>query len=146
MFAVGGTVELGLDVDAGRGGQGKAVANMNVAFRCGGEGSGFGVDGSGVAGFDGGMSDFANGLLELRLGEGFGVGQSCIAFESQGVDGFAVRDSWWRPGRWGLLERRRPGWRRVEQMDWRPGLVVAEGWVARRSGRDGLRRRRRFVQ
>ena len=32
------------------------------------------VDGRGVSGIDGGVGDFADGLLELRLGEGFGFG------------------------------------------------------------------------
>ena len=67
MFAVGGTVELGLDVDAGRSGEGEAMADVNVAFGWGFKRWGLGVDRSGIAGFDASVSDFADGLLELRL-------------------------------------------------------------------------------
>ena len=68
MLAVGGTVELGLDVDAGRGGEGEAVADVDVSlgWRC--ERRGLRVDGSRIAGLHGGVGDFADGLLELRRG------------------------------------------------------------------------------
>ena len=33
MFPIGRAVELGLDVDARRGGEGEAVADMDVTFR-----------------------------------------------------------------------------------------------------------------
>ncbi len=68
MFAVGGAVELGLDVDAGRGGEGEAVADVDVSLGWGCERWGLRVDGSGVAGLNGGVGDFADGLLELRRG------------------------------------------------------------------------------
>ncbi len=91
MFAVCGTVELGLDVDAGCGRKREAMADVNVAFGWRGEGCGFGIYRSRIAGFDGGVTDFADRLQELPLGKGFGFGQSCVALESKGVDGFAVR-------------------------------------------------------
>ena len=67
MLAVGGTVELGLNVDAGRGGEGEAVADVDVSFGWGCERWRLRVDRGGVAGFYGGVGDFADGLLELGL-------------------------------------------------------------------------------
>ncbi len=68
MLAVRGTVELGLDIDAWGGGEGEAVADVDVSFGWGGERWGLCVDGSRVAGFYGGVGDFADGLLELGRG------------------------------------------------------------------------------
>ena len=68
MFAIGGAVELGLDVDARRSGEGETVANVDVSLGWGCERRGLRVDGSGVAGLNGGVGDFADGLLELRWG------------------------------------------------------------------------------
>ena len=68
MLAVGGTVELGLDVDAWGCGKGEAMADVDVPFRWGCEWGSFCVDGRSVAGFYGGLSNFADGLLELWSG------------------------------------------------------------------------------
>src|SRR5580693_6504639 len=91
MLAVRGAIELGLDVDAGCGGEGEAVADVDVSFGRGCEGWGLRVDGGGFAGFYGGMGDFPDGLLELRRGERFGFGQGGVALEGEGVDGFTAR-------------------------------------------------------
>jgi hypothetical protein len=63
VFAVGGAVELRLDVDARRSGEGETVANVDVSLGWGCERRGLRVDGSGVAGLNGGVGDFADGLL-----------------------------------------------------------------------------------
>ena len=68
MFAVSWAVELGLDVDTGCGGEGETVADVDVSLRWRGERWRLRVDGRRIGGFDGGMGDFADGLLELQLG------------------------------------------------------------------------------
>src|SRR5258705_13078373 len=90
MLAVGGTVELGLDIDAGRGGEGEAMPDVDITFgrRC--ERRGLRVDGSGIGWFYAGVGYFADGLLELGRGEGFRSGQGGVALASESVDGFTA--------------------------------------------------------
>ncbi len=81
MFAIGGTVELGLDVDARSGGKCEAVADMDVALRWRYEWRRLSINRSRIAGFYGRVRDFADGLLELGLGERLWFGQGCVTFE-----------------------------------------------------------------
>ena len=87
MLAVCGTVELRLDVDAGRSREGEAMTDVDVSLGWGRERLGLRVDGSGIGWFYGGVCDFADGLLELGRGEGFRSGQGGVALESESVDG-----------------------------------------------------------
>ena len=90
MLAVGGAIEFGLYIDSRRGREGEAVANVDISLGWRGERWGLRVDGSGIGWFDGRVGDFADGLLELGFGDGFGFGQGCIAFEGESVDGLAA--------------------------------------------------------
>jgi len=91
MLAIAWTVELGLDVDARRSGEGEAVADMDVSLRWRRQRRGFRVDGRSIARLHSGMGDLADGLLELRRGQRLGFGQGRVAFEGQRMDGFAAR-------------------------------------------------------
>src|ERR1700722_11468435 len=90
MLTVGGTVELGLDVDARRGGEGEAVADVDLSLGGRRKRRGWRVDWSRVARFYARMSNFADGLLELRPGQRFGFGQCGVAFEGEFLNGFTV--------------------------------------------------------
>ena len=70
MFAIGGTVELRLDVDSRASGKCEAVADMDVALRWRNKWRRLGIDWCRIARFYASVRDFADGLLELGLSEG----------------------------------------------------------------------------
>jgi hypothetical protein len=76
VFAVGRAVELGLNLYAGCGGEGEAVADVGVALRWGCEWWRLRVNGCGVTWFYGGVGDFADGLLESAVFRCFGLGRA----------------------------------------------------------------------